>query len=116
MTDPTEASDAGIGVMGAGPNPSVGPGRGGQALSAVLPGLPQLVAGRWAVGGFGLIVWISFLGVLLTRWARFAAAWGGPLDHRIASLTVVAGLLGAWGWSMFDVSRPAEMKRSGIGQ
>ena len=54
--------------------------------------------------------------MLLTRWARFAAGWGGPLDHQIASLTVVAGLLGAWGWSMFDVSRPAEMERSGMGQ
>ncbi len=95
---------------------SVGSGRGGRALSAVLPGLPQLMAGRWGVGGLGLMVWIAFLAVLLTRWARFAAGWGGPLDHQIASLTVVAGLLGAWGWSMFDVSRSAELKRSGIGQ
>ena len=86
------------------------------ALSAVLPGLPQLLAGRWGVGGLGLSVWISLLAVLLTRWARFAAGWGGPFDHQIASLTVVAGLLGAWGWSMYDVSRPAELKRSGIGQ
>ena len=86
------------------------------ALSAVLPGLPQLLAGRWGVGGLGLSVWISLLAVLLTRWARFAAGWGGPFDHQIASLTVVAGLLGAWGWSMYDVSRPAELKRSGISQ
>ena len=38
------------------------------------------------------------------------------MDHKIASLTLVAGLLGAWGWSMFDVARPAEMERSGTGQ
>jgi len=90
--------------------------RSGRALSAVLPGLPQLVAGRWGSGGLGLTVWISLLGVLLTQWARFAAGWGGPLDHRVASLTVVAGLLGVWGWSMFDVSRPADVKHGGRGQ
>ena len=94
----------------------LGPGRRGLALSAVLPGLPQLAVGRWGVGGLGLTVWIAFLAVLLTRWARFAAAWGGPLDHQIASLTVVAGLLGTWGWSMFDVSRPVELDRSGVSQ
>ena len=94
----------------------LGPGRRGLALSAVLPGLPQLAVGRWGVGGLGLTVWIAFLAVLLTGWARFAAAWGGPLDHQIASLTVVAGLLGTWGWSMVDVSRPVELDRSGVSQ
>ena len=94
----------------------LGPGRRGLALSAVLPGLPQFAVGRWGVGGLGLTVWIAFLAVLLTRWARFAAGWGGPLDHQIASLTVVAGLLGTWGWSMFDVSRPVELDRSGVSQ
>ncbi len=117
MTDAgVGAPDPGVGSTGSGPNPSVGRGRGGVGLSAMLPGLPQLLVGRWGVGGLGLIVWTGFLGVLLTRWARFAAGWGGPLDHQIASLTVVAGLLGAWGWSMFDVSRQADVKRSGVGQ
>ena len=111
-----EASEVNIGPTGPGLNSSVRRGRAELALSAVLPGLPQLVAGRWGVGGLGLTVWMAFLGVLLTRWARFAGGWGGPLDHRIASLTVVVGLLGAWGWSMFDVSRPAEVKGSGVGQ
>ena len=75
-----------------------------------------MLNGRWGVGGMSLSVWIGLLGVLLTQWSRFAAGWAGPLDHRIASLTVMAGLLGVWGWSMFDLSRPAEIKGSGIGQ
>jgi len=117
MTDAGfETSDLRVDPTGSGPNRSVGRGRGGVVLSAILPGVPQLLVGRWGVGGLGLIVWTALLAVLLTRWARFAAGWGGPLDHQIASLTVVAGLLGVWGWSMFDVSRPAEVKRTGVGQ
>jgi hypothetical protein len=82
-------------------------GWGGPRLSVVFPGLPQLLKGRWGVGGLGLMVWLGLLAVLLCRWARFAAGWGGPLDHQVASITVVAGLIGAWAWSMFDLSRPA---------
>ena len=88
MTDPGfQVPDVGVGQTGAGPDASLGTGRGRLALSAVLPGLPQLLAGRWGVGGLGLTVWIAFLAVLLTRWDRFAAGWGGPLDHQVASLT-----------------------------
>ena len=90
--------------------------RGGVSLSAILPGLPQLLRGQWGAGGLSLIVWIGLLAVLVGRWARFAAGWGGPLDHQIASLTVVAGLFGAWGWSMFEVSRPVEIRRDSTGQ
>jgi len=107
-------TDVGIDASDSGPLHAFG--RGGVALSAVLPGLPQLMVGRWGVGGTSLIVWFGLLSVLLTRWARFAAGWGGPLDHKIASLTVVAGLLGAWGWSWFDMSRPAESRSIGVGQ
>ena len=88
----------------------------GVSLSAVLPGMPQMLKGRWGVGGLSLIVWLGLLSVLLTRWARFAAGWGGPLDHQIASLTVVAGLVGAWGWSMLDVSRTVKIGRDGTSQ
>ena len=116
MTDPTDAPDADVGVSWPDPNSSAGRGPRAVSLSALLPGFPQVLKGRWGVGGMSLTVWIGLLGVLLTRWSRFAAAWGGPMDHRIASLTVVAGLLGVWGWSMFDVSRPTEMKHGGTGQ
>ena len=97
-------------------DPGVDKAGTGVVVSAFLPGLPQLVAGRWGVGGLSLTVWIAFVGLLVTGSARFVAGWGGPLDHQIASLTVVTGLLGVWGWSMFDASRPAQVKRSGISQ
>ena len=97
-------------------DPGVDKNGTGVVVSALLPGLPQFVAGRWGVGGLSLTVWVGFVGLLITGWARFVAGWGGPLDHQIASLTVVTGLLGVWGWSMFDASRPAQVKRSGISQ
>ena len=97
-------------------DPGVDKNGTGVVVSALLPGLPQFVAGRWGVGGLSLTVWAGFVGLLITGWARFVAGWGGPLDHQIASLTVVTGLLGVWGWSMFDASRPAQVKRSGISQ
>ena len=91
-------------------------GLSGTPLSVVLPGLPQLLRGRWGVGGLGLMVWLGLLAVLLGRWTRFAAGWGGPLDHQIASITVVVGLIGAWGWSILDLARPAGVGRGGVGQ
>ena len=90
--------------------------RGGARLSAVLPGLPQLLAGRWGVGTMSLLVWIGFLGVLSTRWSRFQDAWGGPGDHRLAAVIVVAGLLVAWAWSMRDMKRPVLAREEGISQ
>ncbi len=74
MTDAGfETSEVDIGPTGPGLKSFVGRGRTQLALSAILPGLPQLFSGRWGVGGMGLIVWVGLVGVLLTRWARFAA-------------------------------------------
>lgn len=64
----------------------------------------------------GLVVWVGFLAVLATRWNRFTAAWGGPWDHRIAAVTLVAGLVVSWAWSMRDVGRPAMKSEDGISQ
>ena len=41
--------------------------RGSRALSVVLPGLPQLLAGRWGAGGAALLLWIGLLAVVGTR-------------------------------------------------
>ena len=61
-----------------------------------------------------LLVWIGFMGVLATRAGRFRAAWAGPGDHRLAALTVVAGLLVAWAWSMSDVTRSESVSKEGV--
>ena len=63
-----------------------------------------------------LVVWVGFLAGLATRWGRFTAAWGGPLDHRVAAVTLVAGLVVSWVWSMRDVRRPVMESEDGISQ
>ena len=59
--------------------------KAGRAISAVLPGAPQLVDGRWGTGATALLVWVSCLGLLLTRPGRVVDAFGGAWDERLAA-------------------------------
>jgi peptide/nickel transport system permease protein len=81
--------------------------RGGRALSAALPGAPQLLAGRIGAGAAALLVWSGLLAVLVFRWERVRGALAGSLDDWIALLTLGAGLVGVWLWSWRDVARPS---------
>ena len=90
--------------------------RGGRALSAVLPGAPQLLAGRWGTGATALLVWGACLWILVSRPGRVAAALEGAWDGRLAVATLVAGLTAAWLWSWRDVARPAVPKQVGVSQ
>ncbi|MBW3534489.1 MAG: ABC transporter permease [Gemmatimonadetes bacterium] len=89
---------------------------GGVPLSVALPGVPQLLAGRWGTGGTALLVWLSFLWILVAQRGRVLQAPGGSLDERLAVACLGLGLVGAWGWSLHDVRRPAEARLAGIGQ
>jgi peptide/nickel transport system permease protein len=90
--------------------------RGGRALSAVLPGLPQLLTGRWGTGATALLVWLACLWILVTRLGRVGAALGGAWDERLAAGTLVASLLASWLWSWRDVVRPRAPKQVGVSQ
>ena len=90
--------------------------RGGKGLSAVLPGIPQLLAGRWGAGGTAALVWIGLLWVSVTRPGRVLEALAGPWDAQLAVLTVVVGLAGAWAWSWRDVRKPDVPKTVGVSQ
>jgi hypothetical protein len=79
---------------------------GGRGLSAVLPGAPQLLAGRWGVGAAALLTWAGFWWVLFARWPRVRVAVGGAWDEQLAVATLAAGLVGAWVWSWRDAGRP----------
>jgi peptide/nickel transport system permease protein len=71
----------------------------GRVLTALLPGLPQFLAGRRASGGYALFLWVGLLTVLVTRWERVGAAFGGGLDQRLALATLLLALVGVWVWS-----------------
>ncbi|GMR13453.1 MAG: hypothetical protein BMS9Abin29_1663 [Gemmatimonadota bacterium] len=68
-------------------------------LSAMLPGLAQVLQGRRASGGFVLWVWVGSLSILVLQWDVVLDAPLGPLDHKVAFVTLLTGLLGAWIWS-----------------
>ncbi len=122
--------DAGAVEGGRGPDPVVGgtaverggslPSgphqRGGRFLAGVLPGLPQLLAGRWGAGGFVLLVWLGSLWIAWSRWERIAAAPGGGLDERLALLTLGVAVAGSWAWSLRDVARGGDPGRAGAGR
>lgn len=78
---------------------------GGWALSAVLPGLPQLLGGRWGSGAMALLTWVGMLLIVATRPGRVAAAAGGPWDERLAVGTLMASLVASWLWSWREVER-----------
>jgi peptide/nickel transport system permease protein len=71
-----------------------------RVMAALLPGLPQLLAGRRASGGYALFLWVGLLALLVTRWNRVVASFGGALDERVALATLLLGLVGVWVWSL----------------
>jgi peptide/nickel transport system permease protein len=90
--------------------------RGGRGLAAVLPGAPQLAAGRWGAGGTALLVWLGCSWVLVTRFGRVSAALGGSWDEQLALGTLATALAAAWSWSWSDLVRPAGPSRVAVSQ
>ena len=122
----TDAPD--VGGRGPVPLPAGGPadlptapsGRrrtvGGLPLALALPGAPQLLAGRWGVGGTALLAWASCVWVLVARRARVREALDGPLDARVALAALALTMGVAWTWSALDARRGPEARSAGIGQ
>jgi peptide/nickel transport system permease protein len=114
-----EPLPAGAGVLPPVPLPSAPVTRrfrGGPGLSAVLPGAPQLLAGRVGAGGAALLLWLGSLGVLVLRWEPVRAAPGGSLDARVALATLLFGLVGPWIWSLRDIRKGPAMRFVGVSQ
>ena len=90
--------------------------RGGIPLAAALPGLPQLLAGRWGGGATALALWPGLLAVGIRQWDRVLAAPSGPIDQKVALISLVVGLLGAWVWALWDVRRIPPARDEGVSQ
>jgi peptide/nickel transport system permease protein len=90
--------------------------RGGVGLSVVMPGLPQLLVGRWGGGSTALVLWLGLWAILVGRWDRVAASLGGALEQRVALVTLLLGLVASWGWSLRDVRRIPPAVEEGVSQ
>lgn len=80
--------------------------RGGVALSAFLPGLPQILGGRVWTGATALWMWLAGLGVFVTRPERISAEFGAGSGTGRAALGVLLAAGLAWAWSLRDVGEP----------
>jgi len=72
--------------------------RGLRPLGLMLPGAPQLLAGRWTAGP-ALVAWMGIAALLVWRRDRVVAAVSGPWDLRLAVAVAVTTLAGVWLWS-----------------
>ena len=89
---------------------------GGRPLASVLPGMPQLLEGRWGSGGMALLTWVGMLSVLLLWPDRIVAAVGGSLDDRVALLTLLGGMSASWAWSWRDLGGRRSGPEIGVSQ
>ncbi len=89
---------------------------GGRALAAVLPGLPQLLGGRWGSGTMALVTWIGMVAIVFGRTERLLGAASGAWDERLALATLLAGLSASWLWSWRELERADRVKVVGVSQ
>ncbi len=73
----------------------------------LVPGLPQILAGRWGGGAVTLLVWSALASLVVLRWGRVLDAASGGWDERFAVLTLVVALATVWGWSMRHATAPS---------
>jgi len=93
-----------------------GPARGGASLAAILPGAPQLLAGRWGVGAAALLVWLGSWWVLVSRRHALAEVWTADWDGPLAITTLMAGLVTCWVWSVRDTMGAGGRRGVGVSQ
>ncbi len=89
---------------------------GGTAVSALLPGLGQILAGRWPAGVPALTVWLGLLWVAVARFGRARSALRGPWDARLAVAVLALGLVVSWTWSLRDARGAVRRRRAGTSQ
>jgi peptide/nickel transport system permease protein len=70
-----------------------------RAVGLILPGLPQLLKGRWLGGGTALSLWVLLVGLTLARFPRVVGAFSAGVEGWIAFLTLISVLGGVWVWS-----------------
>jgi peptide/nickel transport system permease protein len=77
----------------------------GRRIGLLLPGIPHLLRGNVAEGGFGLVLWLGLWTLVLFRGDRILQAPGGSLDDRVALVTFIGVMVGIWIWSFLEGRR-----------
>src|SRR5690606_1429127 len=75
-------------------------------LSVVLPGSGHLLRGEWLMGMCLLLGWGALLGLAYLSGQEISAlieARRRPVDMIVAVVTLVALLVGIWGWGLYDL-------------
>jgi peptide/nickel transport system permease protein len=73
-------------------------------VGAFLPGVPQLLEGRWRSGGAALAGWFGALFVFLTEATAVAEGLAGGFGARLSSWSVIVTAGAVWFWSVHDLS------------
>ncbi|MHB1170266.1 MAG: ABC transporter permease, partial [Longimicrobiales bacterium] len=82
-----------------------GPDALSYALSVVLPGSAQILAGRTMLGLVLALTWIVVIAVAAFSWDRISAVADGSLDDMVAVLTLVLLVLLTWFVALRDLRR-----------
>ena len=98
MTEPVVVAERGAAVGASPARPAL--------LGAFAPGLPQLLRGMKWRGAGALALWAFLLSILVLRFDRVIAAFGGPWDHAVALATLLACGIGLQVWSVREQRRP----------
>jgi len=102
---------------GSGVHASPRPGALSYLLALVLPGVPQLRAGRSVLGTVLLLTWLVVIGVVILAWERIAMVPAtGSLDDRVAIGTLGLLALLAWFFGIRDLRRPHDTTAGGASQ
>ncbi|MGH7445726.1 MAG: oligopeptide ABC transporter permease, partial [Longimicrobiales bacterium] len=84
---------------------------GALALSLLLPGAGQIVAGRLAIGGALLLAWGVLLGVAALGYEPIRmVADTGSLDDYVALATIGILALAVWAFAFWDLRRPRDQE------
>jgi peptide/nickel transport system permease protein len=85
-------------------------------LGIIMPGLPQILAGRWGSGVMAVLTWVGMLWIVIARGPRVMGVTLSTWDGRLAWATVAIALVASWAWSWRDQRRSSVASAIGVSQ
>lgn len=85
-------------------------------LGIIMPGLPQILAGRWGSGVMVVLTWVGMLWIVIARGPRVVSVTLSTWDGRLAWVTVAIALVASWVWSWRDQQGSSVVSAVGVSQ